>query len=75
MTIQQHAQERYLAGMPEFGDIDIQNDPRNFKKEALEELADCYNYIKWELKRRDINDRKILKELFYLYERIKQIGD
>ena len=82
MTIQEHAKARYDALMPTKGPINVETDPRDWKAETLEELADAWNYLDYlaekHLKEPDYND--VLSKTAYtqvvldgLYEIIKKI--
>lgn len=48
MTIKEHAEKRYKEHAKTMGEVDVENDPRHFGEEALEELADCLNYVEWQ---------------------------
>ncbi len=47
--------ERILRGFLKYGEIDLKNDPRCFRKEMLDELLDALYYNQWSMEKGEIN--------------------
>lgn len=77
MTIQEHAKARYEANIPTKGHIDLATDPRDWRKETLEELADAWNYLDY-LAETNIGKsdyKETLKKTVYAQVVLSQIYD
>lgn len=46
---------RAQNGIKEYGCLDLATDPRDFSREAQEELLDAINYVKWAMARGDMS--------------------
>jgi len=54
--------DRQVAGVATYGPIPGPDDPRDFLREALEEVADCHSYLDWAMAQRP-HQRETLRRL------------
>ena len=67
---------RMQDGTRKYGCLNLRNDPRNFPQEAIEELQDAINYIRWAWARGQIRQKlgeRPWNKAEYLTNRIKHI--
>lgn len=77
MTIQEHAKARYEANIPIKGHINLDTDPRDWKLEILEELADAWNYLDYlaDTHSEKPDYKEVLKKTAYSQVLLSQIYD